>query len=323
MNRTAGEISRKALALVTARPMLIVAELAWRWAFAAGAIGILLFYGSVLRDSISISATDHDMLLSGDLLRTADAGSRVLVGAMPYFIRAAEGALPKIALIWWLCITVGRSSLLRGMVNLTAAPSVGDARSIWISMATINAVRVLLLLIVVSAYLGANRVAAFVFGQDFERPHILLGMLAYVVTFSAGIGLYLLANFVASLAPYFAAQGRPALDALADALQAARTHRATLGGAAAVSATIRTVVATVVSGISVLLLPLSRYLPLTVIAVLLAVFTVLYCALSDVLLLARMQSYAWIVLGYPEGDAAEGSREVESPLYSAPPDLRS
>ena len=320
---TAGEVSRKALSFVVSRPVLMASELAWRWAFAIGASGVLLYYSSILRDSISLSAADQGALLSGNVLQSIDVGSRIVAGAMPYFVQAAVGALPKIALIWWLCITLGRTSILRTMVNSTAAKPVDQQRRFWFSMTVVHGVRVLLLLIVLSAYLGANRAAAIAFGTDIDHPRILLGMLAFLATFGLGILIYLAANYVAALAPFSVVLGRGALDALAEALQASLRHKAMLGSAATVSATLRTVVAMVISGASILLLPLSRYLPAVVIASFLAILTVVYCALSDVLLLARTMSYAWIVLGYPEGEGGVAGKEFESPLYSAPPDLRS
>jgi hypothetical protein len=320
---TSGEVSRKGLSLVASSPMLIVAELAWRWAFAAGAIGVLLRYSRILRDALSLSAADQGMLLSGDLLQMLDAGSRIAAGAMPYLIEAAVGALPKIALIWLICITIGRSPLIRKVVQFTAGKPADANPRFWTSMLAVHAVRLLLLLIVVSAYLGAGRVAAFALGTDMNNPRVFAAMAAYIFTFSVGIAIYLFANFVAALAPLYVAQGRGTLDALADAAHASIREKSLLGGSSAANATLRTVVATVVTGASVLLLPMSRYLPQVVIVALAGLLTVVYCAASDILLLARTVSYALIVLGDPDEPGVSGQGIIETPLYSAPPDLRS
>ncbi len=320
---TSGEMSRKGLSLIGASPMLIVAELAWRWAFAVGATGILLFYSSLLRDAISLSAADQGALLSGDPMQMLDVGSRIAEGALPYFVLAGLTALPKIALVWWLCITLGRSPLLRKIVQFTTAKSGEMNLQFWISMALVHAVRVLLLLIVISAYLGASRVAALALGTDMNHPRILAAMAVYILTFSIGIAIYLLANFVAALAPLYVAQGRGALDALADALQVALREKSLFAGAAAANATLRTVVAVVVTVASVLLLPMSRYLPPSIILILAGLLTVVYCAASDILLLARTASYALIALGDRNAVAQVGEVKSETPLYSAPPDLRS
>jgi hypothetical protein len=320
---TAGEVSRKGLSLVTSQSMLIVAELAWRWAFAVGAIGIVLIYSSIVRDSISLSAADQGGLFSGDLLQMADVATRVAANALPFFVQAAEGALPKIALIWLLCITLGRSPLVRKIVGFTSATPSPANRRFWISITAVNAVRVLLVLIVLSAYLAANRISAIAFGTDPDQPRILLAMVAYFVSFGFGFAIFIVANFVASLAPLYVAQGRGALDALTDATHAAIRHKSFLGSTAAVNATLRTVVATVVTGVSILLLPMSRYLPSWILLVLAWLLTVVYCAASDILLLARTTAYALIVLGDTDSAAARGEGSLESPLYSAPPDLRS
>jgi hypothetical protein len=303
--------------------MLIVAELAWRWAFAAGAIGILLTYSNILRDAISLSAADQGGLFSGDPLRMADVATRVAANALPYFVQAAEGALPRIALIWLFCVTLGRSPLVSKIVGLTAAVPSSINRRFWISMTAVHAIRVLLLLIVLSAYLAASRISVAAFGTDPDNPRILLAMVAYFVTFGIGFAVYLVANFVASLAPLYVAQGRRALDALTDATHAAIQHKTLLGSSAAANATLRTVAATVVTGASLLLLPMSSFLPAWVLLVLSGLLTVFYCAASDILLLGRTTAYALIVLGDTPPTAARGEGSLETPLYSAPPDLRS
>jgi hypothetical protein len=320
---TAGEVSRKGITLVTSHPMLIVAELAWRWAFAVGAIGILLVYSSILRDAISLSAADQGGLLSGDPLEMMDVATRVAANALPFLIQAAEGALPKIALVWLLCITVGRSPLVRKIVGFTSATPSPANRRFWISMTAVHAVRVLLLLIVLSSYLAASRLSAIAFGADPDQPRILLAMVAYFVTFGLGFANYIVANFVASLAPLYVAQGRGALDALSDSIHASIRHKSVLSSTAAVNATLRTAIATVVTGASILLLPLSRYLPSWILLVLAWLLTVIYCAASDILLLARTTAYALIVLGDTAPSTARGEGSLETPLYSAPPDLRS
>ena len=134
-----------------------------------------------------------------------------------------------------------------------------------------------------------------------------------------GVALYLFANFVAALAPLFVVQGRGAIDALADALRESLRKGALFGGIAAANATIRTVVAMVVSGVTVLLLPLSRYLPSWLIFGLAGLLTVVYCAASDVLLVGRTMAYGLAL--HVEGK--EDGAKVESALYSAPSDLRS
>ena len=315
----AGEISRKGLSLVLSDPAMIIAELAWRWAFAVGAIGIVLFYSGTVRDAISLSAADQGILLSGNLLLTLDVLSRIVANALPFVMQAAAGAIPKIALIWLACITLGRSPLLRRIVEKSGgAPVVINGR-FWISMTAIHAIRIVLLLIVISAFLGASRVAAFFLGSDMNHPRILLALAAYLLTFSIGIAIYLSTNFVASLASLYVAQGRRALDAMADEAHASLKEKALLGATAASNATLRTVAATVVTGASVLLLPLSRYVPQSVLLVVAALLSVLYCIASDILLLARTMAYSLITQGQSSG--LQGNSET--PLYSAPPDLRS
>jgi hypothetical protein len=252
-----------------------------------------------------------------------DVATRITANALPFFVQAAEGALPRIAFIWLLCITIGRSPLIRKILGFTPEKPTSINRRFWISMTAVHAVRVLLLLIVLSAYLAASRLSAIAFGIDPDQPRILLAIVAYFATFGIGFAIYIVANFVASLAPLYVAQGRRALDALSDSMHASIRHKSLLGSTAAVNATLRTAIATVVTGASILLLPMSRYLPSWILLVLAWLLTVIYCAASDILLLARTTAYALIVLGDTTTPAAHGRGSLETPLYSAPPDLRS
>jgi hypothetical protein len=300
--------------------MLFVAELTWRWAFAAGAIGILLFYSAILRDAISLSAADQNALLSSDPVQIISTGTKILAGALPSFVQAATGALPKIAFLWWLCITIGRARILRSIVAPAAAPTDG---SFWMSMVLVHGVRVVLLLIPVSAYLFATRTSTAVMG-DPENPQLLSAMIVFLAIFATGLALWSLANFVASLAPLFVAgKRRPWLDSLADALSVSIARRKDFFAVASMNAVIRTVIALAITVASLLLIPLASFLPAFFIGSLAVLLTVLYCAASDYLLLARTASYAVLALSEPSLPSAPISRRPQTPLYSAPPDLRS
>jgi len=315
--------TRRSLALVLASPMLIVAELAWRWAYAAGAIGIVLYYSSIVRDAISLSAADQSALLSGDLLQLISTGTRVLAGALPFFVQAAVSALPKIALLWLFCATLGRAPIVHHIVSLTAAAPVKSGRVYWTAMASVHSVRVVLFLIVISSYIAAGRLAAAVMG-DLQSPRLFSAFVVFFFTFGLGLSAWALANFVAALAPLFiAARGRSALDSLADALRFSMLNRGLFFTSSATNAMLRTVFSVVITGAGILLLPLSRYAPTAAIIVLAALLTVLYCLGSDILLLARTVAYALITLGEPAATPSPANPTLETPLYSAPPDLRS
>ena len=320
---TSGEASRKGIDLVIAAPPLMLAELVWRWAFAVGAFGILLSYASILRDAISLSAADHNALMSGDLMQMIDIATRISAIALPLFVQAAVGAFPKIALVWWLCITVGRSPMLRRITSISGGQPTKADRRFWLAMAEVHGVRILLLLILVSAYLGASMASQRVLGTDLDHLRVFPAVGIFFLIFSAGAGLYLLANFVASLASLYVAQGHGALDALADAVRCAQREWSLLGGVAAANATVRTIFAMVITGAGVLLLPMSRYLSAWVIAAFAMLLTVVYCAISDVLLVGRTMAYSLVINRDPKDPTSNESGPRESALYSAPSDLRS
>ncbi len=300
--------------------MLIVAELAWRWAFAVGAIGILLSYSSTLRDAISLSAADQNALLSGNIVAMVSVGLNVMAGALPYLIRVVVGATPKIALVWWVCATVGRGPILREMMRFTSRPPGSSGRKLWTGMAAVHFVRLILLLLVLIGYLGGARLSSAGMG-DPNDPNILLMFFLFLGAFAVGVTAWSLANFAASNGALFVAAGDTGgLDAIALGLQFSLVKRKQLWGVAAMNALLRTVAAGVITILAILLIPVGKFIPMAVMIALLVLLTVIYCVISDILLLARTLSYMVIAFGEPDGEG--GEKGHESALYRAPSDLR-
>lgn len=317
---TSTDASRESLLYVLRNPALIVAELAWRWAFAMGAIGILLSYSSILRDAISLSAAEQNALFSGNPVTMVAVGSSVLIGAMPYLIRVLVGAAPKIALLWWLCATVGRAPILRHAMFATMRKPAASGRKLVAGMAVVHFVRVIVLLIVLIAYLAGGRASGLVMGRP-EDPNIILMVVVFTAVFAMGAVVWALANLVASNGALFVAAGESGgLDAIVLGLQFTVREYRRLWALAAVNASLRTLAGVVITIAGLLVVALAKFVPTAVIVGLLVVLTVAYCVLSDVLLLAR--SVAYLQLAFEPAALDASATNHESALYTAPPDKR-
>lgn len=273
-------------------PGLIITELAWRWSFGVAATGVLLAVSRQVRDAFALSAADELVLGSGDVQQKAEALARAMAGALPYMVRAAAIAIPAIAVLWIAAATLGRTAVTRGVLRASGTPAI--SRSRWWVMAGLHAARVFVLLILVIGYLlgtiGANAVVG-----PMEQPRIALAVLVFAAIFVASVVVWLLVNFVASQAPIFAMRdGRGLLDSLEDSIYFSRRNLRDLLAASSTNATLRTAWGLTITIVSIAAAALGRFFPVALPALVIAALTVVYCIVSDVMLLARLAAYTVI-----------------------------
>lgn len=98
------------------RPAVCVAEIAWRWAFAA-ASWLLIIYG-VLLFLKSVPVSDADMFgLSGIIPgRVIPTILHILSGSGPKMVKLALALLAGVSLLSWLAYSVGRTAVVRALL---------------------------------------------------------------------------------------------------------------------------------------------------------------------------------------------------------------
>lgn len=307
---SAEEATRKAFAVVKSEPAVVAAELAWRWTFGLGTLGVLLIAARQVRDAFALSGADEVSLGTGDVQQRAEALARMVLGALPYLAKIAVVVLPGIALLWLICATLGRTPVTRVLVKT----SYGTSRPTrWGAMAGIHAAKVFLLLVLFIGYASGALAGAAVIGNP-ANPRFALATVMFLAVFGLSLTVWSWTNFVVSLAPIFVLRdGRSFLDSLVDAIAFARLRTTELAKVAFVSALLRTVVAVVITGAALSFLVGAKNAPAYLIAGVMAALTVSYCAVSDWLLLARLEAYV-LLAGAGQGVLAAPPAKANAPV---------
>lgn len=304
--------------LVRTEPLLLFFELLWRWSFGIGVIGVLLVSARFVRDALALGAADEAELNSGDPLQMAQTLARVIALAAPHLLRIAAVLVPLCVLLWVVAATFGRAPVTR-IICSRLRPEPRAVSFSMLSLFTVYAVRAVLLLILVIGYMLGSLVGAVVLGP-IEQPNFIAGLLVFIVIMSVAILLWSGANFVASLATIeVVRQGLSPLDALVAALRASFRHRADFAKISGLNMTLRTAVAFGISVICVFPAALAAWAGTALATFVVALFTLIYLAASDWLLLARTASYAYVLEQDPHPSAVSNHEQ----LYSPPSNLRS
>jgi hypothetical protein len=274
--------------LVTAfrRPSLVGAEIAWRWSFGTAALALAAgaFYGFL--DGLTV--TDRDLMALGsrnqDLI--AAAVSHIFQGSGPRLLRALALLLPVLALLWTFAASVGRTVILRALIE-------SPARRRWLSMLTLYLARAVLAACAVLAALGIILFAAWISSapdaDGLVRPDetIYLLILLFMLPMLALFWNYF--NSMLSLAPVFVVRsGASARRSTALAARMFREQRASLLGTAALFAVLRIVAIAGLLSASLLAVAAFSAVGVRVTLAALIVVSLGYFVIVDFLYIARL-----------------------------------
>jgi len=264
-----------------------MAEVIWRWTFSGTTIALCLFATVRLQRSVVVLAEEQEMLTSKAPLQVVQAILEIWQRARPLVLRLGVIIVPALILLWVVAATVGRAYVTH---RIAAKESPG--RPDWVSLAVLNLLRVIALLLLVPAYILAAMATLSV--STPESPNHLLALLVFLVLFSIAVLIWSIVNWMLSLASIYATVARASLfQALRDAWLLLRSRTSQLAAIAAQNATVRTLVGVVFTVIALAPLAL-RSIPAVFWSLEIAIF-LLYCVLSDLLLLARLSAYVEVV----------------------------
>ncbi len=115
---------QEGLAALREEPLLLVAELAWRWCFALAAWLTALFAAAMFLDSLPVSSLDRFLLGTLNPALESSALSHILHGALLRYLWIKIIVLAGLTLLWAFAAAVGRAASLRNLVALAG----GDDR---------------------------------------------------------------------------------------------------------------------------------------------------------------------------------------------------
>ena len=172
-------------------------------------------------------------------------------------------------------------------------------------MTALHAFRATVMLAVFLGYLGAGVVASrFVQIEEGKPPSLDGAWVVFVLIFAVIVIVAAALNWVLSLAPVFVVRdGRGTWDAMGDTVRLFRERGSQLTSAATMNGFLRFAGACVASVAGVFPLGLIGEVPGFVVWAMIGVITVVYCVISDWLLLARLAAYVAVV--------EQGSEQVQ------------
>jgi hypothetical protein len=273
---------RFALAAVFDEPVSIGVEIAWRWIFGVSALSISAFALIPLKQALDVTPEEQELLASRSPVQIAQAVLQISHGAVPVALRLAAIVIPAILLLWIAAATIGRGFV---MTRLSPPTSV---RPRWSALASLHVLRVLSVLLLIAAYLGCSAATSLVISPS--SSNYALAIVIFLVLFSTSLVLCSFLHWILSLACiYSARQGFSVAKAVRASLHLLRARAGQLMSIAAQNSSIRTLTAIVFTLVAAL--PLVVYpVPALFWTLEIGIF-LLYCVISDVLLLARLAAY--------------------------------
>jgi hypothetical protein len=295
--------NREALRLIRGEPALFAMELLWRWSFGLGLLALFLYVYACVRPALILSEADTLALSGHDPFAISETVSRLAADVLPLLVRALAEICAPAAMLWIAANSLGRGIVIRGIMRRLTSESAGEnAAPIaafiatnatrWSAFALLAASRVLMLLILVIGYLGGGLLATLV---DPLGQRIALAAATVLISLALAAWLWSYIDRVLSLAPILLVRdGLRPLDAIGAAIGFLTRNRSRLRAIARQNGAIRGASALVITilGIFTALLPA----PTLVIGILLALETVAYLLISDLLLLARLAAYIQVAI---------------------------
>jgi hypothetical protein len=109
---------QEGFAALREEPLLLIAELTWRWCFALAAWLLALLAAALFLDSLKVSALDRFLLGTMQPALAGSALTHILGGALLRYVWVKFFVLAGLTVMWAFAAAVGRAASLRNLVAL-------------------------------------------------------------------------------------------------------------------------------------------------------------------------------------------------------------
>jgi hypothetical protein len=305
---------QEGFAALREEPLLLVAELTWRWCFAVAAWLLALGAAALFLDSLKVSALDS--LLIGTLQPTLEwsALNHILHGTLLRALWAKFFVLAGLTVLWSFAAAVGRAASLRSLIPLFGGEDRDDDAG-WqvLPMFQFHLLRALWTWTAISCFIGS--VLLGITMQD--QQHAARAAFFYVFGIALSVIFGVMLNWFFALAPLFCireqAHVRDAVSLTIDfcARQSWRLFGLTLGFL---------VLRLVWAGSMFLLVlaptSLGKHVAVGWVLVTMGLLFLIYLAGADALYLARLGAYA--ALAEIDAQPAPATKPEPSPQPATP-----
>lgn len=272
---------RDSLRRIWGDPALLATEVLWRWMFGAAGIALCTFAIYRLQAAIEVTPEEQAAIAGRSPIEIAQTLAQILYRAYPIVLRLISIVIPALVLLWTVAATFGRGIVLARMF------SVKQPR--WTALVTLNLLRALSVVALIGAYFGCSYAGSLVL--DPAQPNLLLFVIVFMPMFVAVCFVWAIAHWVLALASIHAVAKDSSVMVSVHAVgRALKSDRTGFTSVAAVNAAARTVAGVVFTALALFPLPLFAAVPELAWLIELFLF-LLYCAVSDFLLLGRTLAY--------------------------------
>src|SRR5260370_25881813 len=190
------------------RPLLTLAEIAWRWTVGGVAWALSFFLVIEFLDTLPVSRADATLLRTKHPFLVGRALAHILHGSLNRAVLAALLATLALSLLWIVAASIGRAATVRSLLNHfhnNAAGNAGfespDQSAAFWSLTGLNFLRVAVTLAAALALVGAAVLSRFASPDAHPRPRP-----AFILFLPLAVLVFLLScalNWVLSLAGVF------------------------------------------------------------------------------------------------------------------------
>ncbi len=278
--------------LLFRRPLIPLAEIAWRWTFTAAAWLLGIAFTFEYFGSLPVTNADRFLLNTGQPFLIAQAIRRIFHGSSLRFVEA--GILLGLGLViaWIALASLGRVAVLRSIFEEFDYDVEG--KSSLRPVLFLNFLRAAALLAAKLAAVGSVLFASSLWASTHVR--VVDSMrLVFVAWLCIGLSWAVLNWLLSAAAVFVVAEGRDSLTSVGTMLRLLQSRTAGVLGASAVFGLLHGGAFIVMGGVILVLLPIALAQPIAlplVVAVILA-----YSFVADFLYTGRLAAYAYLATG--------------------------
>ena len=281
--------------LLFRRPLIPLAEIAWRWTFAAAAwlLGIAFLFEYF--GSLPVTKADRFLLDTGQPFLIAQAIRRIFHGSSLRFVEAAILLGLGLAIAWIILASLGRLAVLRAIFGEFEWEAQAN-RSIR-ALLFLNFLRTATLLAVKVSAIGSILIASSYWASTHIRA-VDAVRLVFVVWFLIWLAWAVLNWLLSAAAVFVVAEGKNAFASISAMLRLLQSRTGGVLGASAVFGLIHGGAFVVAGGVVLVLLPIAIAQPIALPLLFGVIFG--YCFIADFLYTGRLAAYAYLATGREE-----------------------
>jgi len=286
-----------------------LAEIIWRWSFAAAAWFLAVAFAIKYLDSLPVNAVSRFLLGTGQPILIARALKRIFAASALRFTETGVLLAIAIILTWIVLASLGRAATVDSIARELGI-EFSSKRSVFPSLASIHFLRVAATLAAVVGIAGSALIASSVWASshisvgDTSR---ILGLFWFLICV-----LWVAMNWLLSTAAIFAVlDGRGALAALGSLMSLTVSKTGAVISVNALFGAARLAAFIAAGAASLVAFGLTDAIPHATVTALLIFIVCAYCAVADFLYIGRIAAYISIL----RADELPALAEMSVPLF--------